>query len=268
MQQVLRNNLVCDRICEHDTSGSYYIHNPYGGQPVATLQAQVGTYSVSAWTTTDDTLTVNNEVIYGEHIFDFEWGRLMANYDLMATRMEEQVYAVATGVDKYVLNNLTEDATSTYTTAAGGFSTSSNVVKILSDLIGKVAGYNTPFGNYFLVVENTDIGGIIQAQVNTAFAYADAAARGGLLTNLMGIDIYVVRAGTFVDDTLAGEVVTNSGHRVFGVKNVATYATPGGTRQHEIKVTGKTGWEIAVWMHVGFKLWAQKAPLIVDITLA
>jgi hypothetical protein len=39
--------------------------------------------------------------------------------------------------------------------------------------------------------------------------------------------------------------------------------------QYEEKsVSGKTGKEIVVFCLVGFKLWAQKASLIVDITLA
>ena len=271
MQKVLRNNLVAADICEHDESNSYYIHNPYGSQPTATLQAQTGTYSVSTATTTDDALTVNNEVIYSEHIFDFE--RLLSNYDLFRIRTEEMAYAIAAGVDKYVLNNLCEDATSSLTTAAGGFSTPSNVLKIFADCLGKVAGYAGGYGGYAMVVENTDISGILQNQAQTGFQAADRALANGMgrnnrLGSILNVDIYVVRTGTFVDDTLAGEVVTNSRHRVFTVKGVSTYATPGGVRQHEIGVTGKTGKEIAVWQHLGFKLWTQMAPLAVDITLA
>ena len=271
MQKVLRNNLVAMDICEHDTSNSYYIHNPFSSQPIATLQAQAGTYSVSTWSTTENTLTVDNEVVYGEHIFDFE--SLMANYNLFKIRTEEMAYAVATGVDKYVLNNLTEDATSSLTTPAGGFSTSSNVVKIFTDCLGLVSGYSGAFRGYFMVVENTDVSGILQSQSQTGFTYADRALNNGLglngrLGSIFNVDIYIVRTGTFVDDTLAGETVTNDGHRVFGVKGVSTFATPGGVRQHEIGVTGKTGLEIAVWQHLGFALWEQMRPLVVDITLA
>lgn len=270
MQKVLRNNLVAMDICEHDTSNSYYIHNPFSSQPVATLQAQAGTYTVSSWTTTDNTLTVDNEVVYGEHIFDFE--SLMANYNLFKIRTEEMAYAVATGVDKYVLNNLTEDATSSLNTPAGGFSTASNVVKIFTDCLGLVSGYSGAFRGYFMVVENTDVSGILQSQSQTGFTYADRALNNGLglngrLGSIFNVDIYIVRTGTFVDDTLAGEVVTNAGHRVFGVKGVSTFATPGGVRQHEIGVTGKTGMEVAVWQHLGFALWTQMRPLVVDITL-
>ena len=266
MQQVLRKALVTEKICEVDRSNLYYLHNPFSGQPSAVLQATDGSYSVSAWTTTEDTLTVDNEVIYAEHIFDFE--RLQAHFNLFATRTDEQAYAIATGIDKYVLNNLTEDATGTYTTPAGGFTTAANINVIMSNLLSKVAGFSDMFKGTFLVIENTDVPGFIQAQASNGFTFADAALRNGFFTNYMGVEIYVVRSGTFVDETLAGEVVTNVGHRVFGVKRVSTYAQPGGLRFEEKGVTQKTGIEFVTYGYVGFKLWAQKTALIVDITLA
>jgi hypothetical protein len=123
----------------------------------------------------------------------------------------------------------------------------------------------------FLVLENTDITGVIQTQVASGFSYADAALRNGLLGNYMGVDIYVVRTGTFVTDDIGsrtgGTTITNSGHRVFGVKGSATFAL--GTPVYEEKgVTAKTGKELAYGTAFGFKLWTQKAGLVVDITLA
>jgi len=52
------------------------------------------------------------------------------------------------------------------------------------------------------------------------------------------------------------------------VKGVATYASPRGIRIEEKDVTLKTGKEIVVYGYCGFKLWTQKASLIVEITLA
>lgn len=265
LQSVLRNALVCEKICQVDRSDSHYIHNPYSSQPTAAIQAKAGTYSVSAWTITDDSLTVTDEVIYGEHIFDFE--RVMNNYNLMAGRMDEIGYAIATGIDKFVLNNLCEDASGTYSTPAGGFTTAANINVIMSNLISKVAGYSEMYQGLFLVIENTDVPGFIQAQASNGFSFADAALRNGFMSSYMGVDVYVVRSGTFVSDTIGSTTVTNSGHRVFGVKGVATYASPRGIRYEEKGVSAKTGMEIAAVGLVGFKLWTQKAALIVDITL-
>lgn len=266
MQKVLRKALVCEKICEVDRSDNYRIQNPYSGQPTAAIQALTGTYSVSAFTQTDDTLTVTDEVIYGEHIFDFE--RLLNNYDLFATRTEEQAYAIATKIDEFVLNNLTEDSTGTYTTPAGGFTTAANINVIMSNLISKVAGYADMYKGLFLVIENTDVPGFIQAQASNGFSFADAALKNGFMTNYMGVDIYVVRSGVFKTATIGTTTVSNAGMRVFGVKNVATYATPRGIQFEEKGVTGKTGIEFVTYGYVGFKLWAQKTDLIVEITLA
>lgn len=265
IEVALRNALVAEKICQVDRSDLKRIQSPYGSQPSAAIQAVAGTYSVSAFTTTDDTLTVDNEVIYGEHVFDFE--DITSNFDLFKSRTEEMAYAIAAGVDKFVLNNLCEDATGSYTTPAGGF-TSANFPTIVAELLGKVAGYSEAYNGLFLVVENTDVPGIVAAQANSGFSFADAALNNGFMTSYMGVDIYVVRTGTFVSATIGTTTVTNSGHRVFGVKGMATYASPRGVRSDEKGVSGKTGKEIYVSSLVGFKLWTPKAALIVDITIA
>lgn len=263
---VLRNALVAEKICKVDTSDLKRIQNPYGNQVTATVQAVAGTYSVSAWTVTDEALTVTDEVTYAEHIFAHE--DFFAVFDLAQSRIDEMMYGVAFGIDKFVLNNLCEDATGTYTTPTGGFTTASNVVSIFSNLISKTLGYQDISGGLYLVVENTDMAGIIEAGATNGFNTADSVLNNGKVGNLMGVDIYVVRSGTFVSATIGTTTVTNSGHRVFGVKGAATYASPRGMQYAEKDVTSKTGKEINVFGLVGFKLWSQKAALTVDITLA
>lgn len=270
LQQVLRKALVCEKICDVDNSDLKYLQNPYTTQPTAAIQAVAGTYSVSAFSTTDDTLTVTDEVVYSNHVYGFE--NVMSQFNLMAARMDEIAYAVAYGIDYFVLNVITEDATGTYTTPAGGFTTAANIPVIVSNLISKVAGYADTYKGLFLVIENTDIPGFVQAQIGSGFSYADAALKNGFLANYAGVDIYVVRTGTFVTADIgsraSGTTITNSGHRLFGVKNVATYASPRGVQYEEKSVTGKTGREIFAVGYIGAKVWTQKAALLVDITLA
>ena len=263
---VLRNALVCEKICQVDNSDTKRIQNPYGSQPTATIQAVAGTYSVTAWTITDDALTVTDEVIFAEHVFAHE--DFFAVFDIAQSRLDNMMYAVAFGIDKFVLNNLCEDATGSYTTPAGGFTTASNINEIMANLVSKVAGYQDTYNGLFLVIENTDLVGFGIAGATNGFSMADSVLRNGFMNTWMGVDIYVVRSGTFVSATLGTTTVTNSGHRVFGVKNVAMYASPRGMQYEEKPVTGKTGKEIVVYGLVGFKLWAQKAGLVVDITLA
>lgn len=263
---VLRNALVAEKICDVNREDAKRIQNPYGSQVTATVQAVAGTYSVSAWTVTDDALTVTDEVTYAEHIFAHE--EFFAALPLAESRIDEMMYGVAAGIDKYVLNALCEDATGAYTTPGGGFTTAANIIPILSSLSSKVMGYQDTYRGLFLVIENTDIVGFMTSQMTNGFSFSDAALRNGFMTSQAGIDIYVVRTGTFVDATIGTRTVTNSGHRVFGVNGVATYASPRGMQYDEKQVTGKTGREINVFGLVGFKLWAQKATLVVDITLA
>lgn len=262
----LRNVLVSEAICMVDRSEQKTIEAPYITQQTAAIQAVAGTYSVSAMTTTDDTLTVTDEVIFGTHVFDFE--RLTSNFNLTADFLDDLTYSIGFGVDKFVVNNLCEDGTGTYTTPAGGFTTAANIPVIMSNLVSKVSGYQGPNNGLFLIIENTDMVGFMQAQVSSGYAYADMALNNGFMTSYMNVDIYVVRSGTFVSATLGSTSVTNSGHRVFGVKKVATMASPRGIRYEEKGVSGKTGMEIVAVALIGFKLWTPHASLIVDITLA
>lgn len=263
---VLRNSLVAEKVCDVDTSDLKRIQNPYGTQPTATIQAVAGTYSVTAWTITDDALTVTDEVIYSEHIFAHE--EFFAVFDLATSRIDNMMYAVAFGIDKFVLNNLCDDATGTYTTPSGGFTTASNINTIMANLVSKVAGYEDTYKGLYLIIENTDLVGFAIAGATNGFTMADATLKNGFMNNWMGVDIYVVRSGTFVTASLGSTSVSNSGHRVFGVKGVSTYASPRGMNYEEKGVTAKTGKEIVVFGLIGFKLWAVKAGLTVDITLA
>ena len=262
---VLRNALVAEKICDVNRSDVKRIQNPYGSQPTATIQAVAGTYSVTAWTVTDDALTVTDEVIYAEHIFAHE--DFFAVFDIAASRLDNMMYAVAYGVDYFVLNNLCEDGTGTYTTPAGGFTTAANINTIMANLSSKVAGYDTQFGT-FLVIENTDLVGFMVAGATNGFSMADAVLKNGKVTSWMGTDVFVVRSGTFADATIGTTTVTNAGHRVFGVNKSSTYASPRGINYEEKSVSGKTGKEVVVFGLVGFKLWNQKKALTIDITLA
>lgn len=265
---VLRHTLVAEKVCTVDNSDLKTLQNPYGSQPTATIQAVAGTYSVSAWTITDDALTVTDEVIYSEHIFAQD--EFFAVFDIAASRIDNMMYAVSYGIDKFVVNNLCEDATGAYTTPVGGFTTAANINEIMANLQSQVAGYqnvNVPNGT-FLIIENTDLVGFTIAGATNGFSVSDSVLRNGFMNQWMGTDIYVVRAGTFVSATLGSTTVTNAGHRVFGVKNVATYASPRGMQYEEKPVTGKTGREVLVFGLVGFKLWAVNTALVVDITLA
>jgi len=262
---VLRNALIAEKICDVNRSDVKRIQNPYGSQPTATIQAVAGTYSVSAWTVTDDALTVTDEVIYAEHIFAHE--DFFAVFDIAASRLDNMMYAVAYGIDYFVLNNLCEDGTGTYTTPAGGFTTAANINTIMANLSSKVAGYDTQFGT-FLVIENTDLVGFMVAGATNGFSMADSVLKNGKVTSWMGTDVYVVRTGTFADATIGTTTVTNAGHRVFGVNKSSTYASPRGINYEEKSVSGKTGKEVVVFGLVGFKLWNQKKALTIDITLA
>ncbi len=266
LQQALRNALIAEAICNVDRSELKTIENPYITATTATIQAVAGTYSVNAMTVTDDSLSVNDEIVDATQIFDFEMRT--ANFDLMADFLDELIYRVAAKIDQFVLNKILNIASTPYGTPAGGFTTSANVATICANLLSKVAGYQSGVAsNPFLVIESTDLVGFAVAQVASGFSYADAALNNGFMNNYMGIDAYVIRSGTFVTATLGTLTATNSGHRLFGITNLALYASPRGIQYEEKGVSGKTGKEVVAYGYVGAYIWTPLAPLFVNITL-
>lgn len=261
----LRTQLVCEDICTVDRTEGKYIANPYLTALTASIAAVAGTYSVSTATVTDDTCTVADQVTSSVHLFEFE--ETLSRADLYHSFVMDMTAAVGVSVDQFVLNKITDGATGTYTTPTGGFS-AANINEIIANLTSKVMGYADMYKGLFLVIENTDVPGFIQAGMSNGFSFADSTLNNGWGGNYGGVDVYVVRTGTFVTSTLGTLTATNSGHRLFGVKGVATYAAPRGIQYDEKKVTAKTGREIYVGALVGAKVWTQKAGLLVDITLA
>lgn len=266
LEKTLRGAMVTEKITMVDRSPNFRIQNPYSSTPTVTVAALAGTYSVSDWTTTDDTLTVVDEFMIGEHIRDFE--SLLSNFDLFSARTEQQGFAVAKKIDEYVLNNLCEDGTGTYTTPAGGFTTAANINQIFANLNAKLDGYSETYNGKFIVLENSDMAGLYQAGAANGFSFSDSVLNNGKVGSWMGIDIYVVRDSTFTDATVGTKTWTNAGHRVAGVKNMATVGMPGGMRFEEKAVSLKTGMEVVTYGYIGFKLWATKTDLIIDITIA
>jgi hypothetical protein len=265
LEVALRAGLVSEAIFEVNRSDLKTLQAPYQTAPTVVVQALTGTYSPADLTTTDDTLTVSDEFIVSEHIFDFE--ESLSRFDLFSARQDDMNYAIMAKIDAFVLNVITEEGTGTYTTPSGGFA-AANVNEIMSNLASQSMGFSDLYKGLFLVIENTDVPGFTQAQMTNGFSFADGALKNGFMTSYGGVDIYVVRSGTFKDATEGTKTFTNSGHRLFGVKNVATYAAPRGVKFEEKSVSGKTGQELVVYGYIGAKAWAPKASLLVDITLA
>ena len=264
LDHLLRRALVAEAICEVDRSDNKRIQSPYSSTPTATVQAITGTYNTAEYQTTDDTLTVTDEVIVGEHIFDFE--EVLTQFDVFSNRVEQTAFEVANKIDRFVLNNIVDNAEGAYSTPAGGFS-KANINEIFSNLISKVSGFAEAYKGLFVVVENTEVPGLIEAMATNGFSFADAALKNGFMTSYMGVDIHVTRAGTFADETLGTTTYTNANHRLFGVKRVATYASPRGVRFEEKMVSGKTGVELVTYGYIGVKVWKPIEDLLVDITI-
>lgn len=262
----LRTSTVAFDILKVDSSNSKLINSPFLVGSTPSMGALSGTYSVGSFTSTDDQLTVNKEIVNSTHIHDFE--ERLSEFNLMADVIENLTRDNKVLVDKWALNSLCGAAGSTYSTAAGGFTTGALTLKIFTDLVASVSGYEQAVdGKLFIVLENTEMGGVLNAGATNGFTVADKVLYTGRVKNFLGVDIYPVRAGTFVSATVGGDVFTNAAKRVFGVKGMATIAMPRDVMYEEKGVSGKTGKEVVVYGYTGFKLWTPTAALVTRITV-
>lgn len=266
LDSVLTTALVAEKICLVDRSELYTLQSPYITDPTTTVSGLTGTYAIDDYTVTLSTLTIADEFKVSNHVYQFE--NLINNFDLFSDLALAQARSIAIKLDAYVLNEIGTNCSGSYTTPTGGFTTPANFLSILGNLVSKVAGYQDTMNGMYLVVENTDLAGILPAQGSMGFSFADAALNNGFVTSVMGVDIYVVRSGTFVTATVGTKSMTMSGCRLFGLKNICTYAAPRGVEMSEKEVSGKTGREIVTYAIAGAKVWAAKAGATVKITLA
>lgn len=263
----LRSMSISEKLFPADTSGIRYKANPYLTAATAAIAAQDGTYSVSTATTTDQACTVTDQVTYSVHDFEFE--ETQSRIDLGQSYYLDMAAAVAVKVDQFVLNKVLDGATSSYSAAAGGFTTSSNINTIFANINAKLDGYSDSWKGKFVVLENTDMVGLYVAGASNGFNFADAVLRNGEVGNWMGVNIFVVRTGVFTTATIGTLTATNLNHRLAGVMEVPAYQLrPGGMQYDEKKVTGKTGMELVTWCNVGAVVWTQKAALLIDIDVS
>lgn len=266
-QEYLFKAAIIKPLVDYRTDNVKYIENPYGSAGTVTQNSSiVGTYSVGTFSVTADTLTVTEEFVWSEHVYSFE--KIASVADVKGARMRDAMGQLAYAVDKWALNELCDKGTGAYTTPAGGFS-ATNTLTIAANLASKCVGFATNYSQKYIVIEPTDLPGVLLAMFGNGFASSDRALNNGFLNHWADFDWYVAGASTFVTATLGTTAYTNSGHRVAGVKGMATLLMPAGEMVWmEKEVTGKTGVELALASYGGMKVWAQKAALTVDITLA
>lgn len=253
LQEILHSATVTEAIADVDRSGRKVIQNPYPSTPTVVIQALAGTYTPAAFTTTDDALTVTQELIVSEHIMDFE--ESLSSFDLFMERTKTLAWKVKDKLDVQVLSDVLGVAGIGTLAVTGGFQTF-GVNKALGALNGLLAGYSQDLNDMFLVIESTDIQAFLLAQTSTGFQMADLALRNGLMGNYLGVDIFVVRAGQHP-----------ASHRLAGIKRKFTVALPVEWKHDEKAVSGKTGKEMVTYGYYGFKVWNNYKALIIDVNI-
>ena len=252
MQDFLRSMLVAKEISDFK-EGVKYIDNPYSSDAAVTTNTPMtGAYTVSDITTTDDQLLVNTEEIYSYHIADFE--KVFSDFDLGSDQLRRGAYALAKKVDTALLTELSANAGNTVA-VAGGFAVATVPAKI-AEISSHFLGYDAVYGHY-LVIDNTQTAAFIEAGATNGFSFADATLNNGMFGRIMGVDIYVVRAG-----------VLPAGTAVAGVKRASTTGIGGAIKIEEKAVSGKTGMEFAAISYHTSKLWENNKPLVVNVNLA
>lgn len=260
----LRRRAIAAEIFTVDASGRKYVDNPYVTTTGANSGTMGGTLTLGDATVTNDRFEVTEWVHETVHIYDFE--NRFNDFDLFAGSIDEMTSNVALEADKIALNKVADQAGINIDTPSGGFA-QANVDQIFGDIAGAFAGYAETMNGVYLVIENTEVSGMVQKQILTGFSFADAAAKNGFAGEYAGVEIFVTRTGTFVDATVGTGTYTNANVRLCGVKNTASFAMLRDGGYREVEVSLKTGKEVSVFGYVDANVWATKANLTATVTL-
>lgn len=253
MQEYLESMTVARAISDF-VVGKKYIHNPFPTPGAVTVNSPMtGLYTPVTLTTTDDSLEVNREAIYNTHLFDFE--TTFADYNLANEVLKLASAKLAEDMDRELLAILAAGAGTTIN-VSGGF-TKVNAFDSIASAVGVLSGYTQSMNGLYIVIDNTQVPAFISAGATAGFTFADAVLNNGLMGNIMGFDIYTVRAGQLPANTA-----------IAGIKKASTTGTGGAIKIEEKQVSGKTGTEFAAINYSRSALWNNNQPLVVKFDFA
>jgi hypothetical protein len=253
MQEYLESMTVAREISDFKV-GDKFIHNPFPTPGAVTVNSPMtGTYTPATLTTTDDTLEVNREAIYSTHLFDFE--TKFADYDLAMEVLKLASAKLVEDMDKELFAILSAGAANTVT-VSGGF-TATNVISSVAEAIGHVSGFANVMNGLYIVIDNTQMPAFVTMGATNGFSFADAVLSNGLSGQVMGADLYIVRAGQLPTDV-----------GILGVKKASTTGTIGSIVIEEKMVSGKTGTEFVAINYSRSALWNNNKDLVVKFDLA
>lgn len=252
MQAYLESITVAKAISDFK-SGVKYIHNPFPTPgSITTNSPMAGTYTAGAFVSTDDDLVVNREAIYSTHIFDFE--ATFADYDLAMETFKLAAAKLAEDMDTELFTILDAGAANTVT-VAGGFA-AGTVISSLAEALGHISGFAQMTNGTYVVIDNTQVAAFVEAGAGNGFSYADAVLRNGMMGQLLGFDIYVVRSGQLPANVALA-----------GIKKASTTGIGGSIKVEEKGVAGKTGKEMTAINYSRSALWNNNQELVVKFNL-
>jgi len=102
VQDYLDTSMVSKGVSEVYEGSERVIHNKYNSNPEGSDGTATVSYSITDFSSTDDTLSVNRRAVAAEHIDSIE--ELQTNYSLRQERAQRHAYVVMNQIDKYMLN--------------------------------------------------------------------------------------------------------------------------------------------------------------------
>lgn len=198
VQKNLDSMLVAKDVATVTRANDRIIYNPYNSQVAGSDGAAATAYSVTDFTTSADSLTVNRRAVAAEHVDNIE--ELQASFALTQERMNEHSAIVAKKIDQYMLNlpvgysGVAQLGNGGVETATPYTSSNSVIDDITNSVYEKLAVNNAALekGTFMVVspYEMTDLKSFMQ---NNGFSVADGSIKRGIGfrgTTFSGVDIY------------------------------------------------------------------------------
>lgn len=264
-QKTLVGNAICDTEIGNDLKQGKTVHYPQFSSASAQSYTPGSDISLDTFSSTDETLTVDQYYVVGNTVDDVE--SLQSNYKQRSEIRERSAYKLRDEVDKDVMGHYTDASLTVDGGDVGGTSGSAitastgNVLNVFTAARKKLQQNNIPEnGDLFAIVtpafaEKIQLGGFAQG-----FNLADRIFKKGYAGSVSDFDVYV--SNNVQNASYNG---ASSDRMLFGKKgaiSLAVQRSPSVQVKEKEKQLGVNIFVYSVW---GTKVFTQLAKQLIDV---
>lgn len=272
IQPILHKSLVAMDIASTEISNDLRegdtVNRPYISTASATDYTPGSTISVQDFTSTQESLTVDQKKVVPHYIDNVN--QLQMNYGIQNELAEESAYTLRDNIDQKVLaeqsnaGQTLDDGDLGGTAGSAVTATTGNIIEIYSLARKLLRDKNVPEGGDWFSVISTSTAEIMErVATDKGFRTADTTLKNGFAGNFMGFKVYI---SNNLDSGAYGGVTSD--FHVFGKQGAIDLALQKSPTVEMRKPANQLGANMFAWAVYGVKTFNKKADWFLRVPIA